>query len=80
MLNLVNLFFTETHKMLQNSYGAQCLGCTRCYDWFKRLKDGRESVDDNPRSGRPSTSTDDAHVTKVNEIVRSNRRSRNCGL
>ena len=27
-----------------------------------------------PRSGRPSTLTDNAHVTKVNEIVRSNRR------
>ncbi|KAL4149442.1 hypothetical protein QTP88_003392 [Uroleucon formosanum] len=61
----------KTHKMLQNAYGDQCLGRTQCYDWFKRFKDGRESVDDDPRSGRPSTSTDDAHVTKVNEIVRS---------
>jgi len=38
------------------------------------LKTVGKSVDDDPRSGRPSTSTDGAHVTKVNEIVRSNRR------
>jgi len=35
---------------------------------------GSRSLDDDPRSGRPSTSTDGAHVTKVNEIVHSNRR------
>jgi len=52
--------FTETYKMMQNAYGDQCLGPTRCYDWFIRFKDGRESVDDDPRSGRPSTSTDGA--------------------
>jgi len=43
--------------MMQNAYDDQRLGRTRCYDWFKRFKDGRESVDDDPRSGRPSTST-----------------------
>lgn len=32
-----------------------------------------ESMDDDPRSGRPSTSTYNAYVTKVNEIVRSNK-------
>ena len=56
--------------MLQNAHGDQRLGRTQCYDWYKRFKDGRESVDDDPSSGRPLTSTDDAHVTKVNEIVR----------
>ena len=56
--------------MLQNAYGDHCLGRTQCYDWFKCFKDGREAVDDDPSSGSPSTSTDVAHVTKVNEIVR----------
>lgn len=43
-------------------------------DGLKRFKDGLISVDDDTHSGRPSTLTDDAHVTKVNEIVRSKRR------
>lgn len=56
--------------MMLNAYGDQCLGRTRCCDWLKRFKDGRMSVDDDPRSVRPSTSTiDDARVTKVNAIV-----------
>jgi hypothetical protein len=47
---------------------------TRCYEWFKRFKDGRQSTHDEPLLGRPSTSCDDAHVAQVREIVRSNRR------
>jgi len=53
--------------MMQSAYGDQCC------DWFKRLKDGQDSVDDDSRSGRPSTSIDGTHVTKGNEIERSNR-------
>jgi len=48
--------FTETHEIMQNAYGDQCLRRTQCYDWFKRFKDGRKSVDDDQRSGCPSTS------------------------
>lgn len=40
-------------------------GRTRCYDGFKRFKDGRISVGVGLRSGCPSTSTDDAHVRKL---------------
>lgn len=35
-----------------------------------RFKDRRMSVDDGSRRGRSSTSIDDAHVTKVNDVVR----------
>jgi len=63
--------FPETHKMMQNAYGDH-----QCYDWFKRSKDGRELVDDvDPRSERLPTLTDGARVTRVDEIVRFNRRS-----
>lgn len=45
-------------------------GRIRRYGWFKRFKRCRMSVDDGPRSGRPSTTIGDVHVPKVNEIVR----------
>jgi transposase len=35
------------------------------YDWYKRSHDGREIIDDDPRSGRPSTSTNEANVERV---------------
>jgi hypothetical protein len=67
--------FTETHEMTKkNLYGDQCMSSTRCYEWFKRFKDGRQSTHDAPRLGRPSTSCDNAHVVQVREIVSSNRR------
>jgi hypothetical protein len=40
----------------------------------KRFKEGRTSVDDDPRSGRPSTSKTDDNVAKVREVIHSNRR------
>ena len=36
--------------------------------------DRRESVEDEPRSGRPYTSKTDENVTKVRALVRSDRR------
>ena len=44
------------------------------YDWHKRFHDGRESFDDDPRSGRSSASTNEANVDRVREIVRGDRR------
>ena len=36
--------------------------------------DGRESVEDEPRSGRPCTSKTDENLTKVRDLVRSDQR------
>jgi hypothetical protein len=66
--------FTETHEMMKNSYGDQCMSRTRCYEWFKCFKDGRQSAHDGQRLGRPWTSCDDTHVAQFREIGRSNRR------
>jgi hypothetical protein len=57
--------FTETHEMLKQAYGDQCVGHTQCYDWFKRFKDGGQSTDDDLRPGQPSASTDAIHVVQV---------------
>lgn len=59
--------------MLQKAYGESVLSKTQVYEWYKAFKDGRETVEDAPRSGRPSTSTNDDNVEKVKEIVLENR-------
>jgi hypothetical protein len=66
--------FMETHEMVKKVYGDQYMSCTRCYEWFKRFKDGRQSMHDKPHLEWPSTSCEDAHVVQVREIMRSNRR------
>lgn len=60
---------SETFKMLQKAFGDQCLSRSRTFEWYKMFKEGRELVEDEIRSGRPSTSTDELHVDKVKEIV-----------
>jgi len=50
------------------------MGCTQVLDWFRRFKEGRTSVESNPRSGRPSTSRNKEMIAKVRTIVRSNGR------
>ena len=47
---------------------------TQCYEWFKRFKEGRISVGEDPRPGRPSTSTYDDHVERFLAVIRGNRR------
>jgi hypothetical protein len=51
--------------MLKESFGVNALGQSQTYEWFKRFKNGRMSVDDEQRSGRRSTRTTTENVAKV---------------
>jgi len=62
-------------KMLQKAYGDSALSKTRAYEWHKAFKEGREVIEDLPRSGRPSTSLTEDNIKKVKEIVLENRNS-----
>ena len=65
---------TETFEMLKIAFGEEAMCRTQTYEWWKRFKEGRTSVDDDPRSGRPSTSKTDDNFAIVREVIRSNRR------
>ena len=47
---------------------------TVVYKWVKRFSEGRESVTDEERSGRPATSRNEENIAKVRQILRENRR------
>jgi len=47
---------------------------TAAYNWVKRFSEGRESVTDEERSGRPETSRTEENIAKIRQIVRENRR------
>ena len=63
----------ETFQMFRQAYGEDCLSRTHCHEWYQRFKSGRTSIEDDPKSGRPSTSIDDDHVEKVLAVIRQNR-------
>ena len=45
----------------------------QCHERYQRFKSGRTSFEDDPKSGRPSTSMDDNHVEKVFAAISQNR-------
>jgi len=64
----------ETYNVLKKFYGGECLSRTLVFEWFRRLKEGREEIGDDQRPSRPSTLKTVAIIEKVGEIVRQNRR------
>ncbi|GFU36703.1 hypothetical protein TNCV_3311941 [Trichonephila clavipes] len=45
----------------------------RVFEWFRRFKEGRQSVNSDPRSGRPSTFRNEDKIAQVKAEVRSDR-------
>jgi len=65
----LNKTAAETHRMLKEAFGEQALSQARTFEWFKRFQDGRESVEDDKHSGRPSTCTTPEMIAKVREVM-----------
>jgi len=64
---------TESYEKLKRAYGEHAVSRTQVFRCHKAFLDGRECVEDEPRSGRPCTSKTDDNVTKVRDLVRSDR-------
>ncbi|UYV62570.1 hypothetical protein LAZ67_2001123 [Cordylochernes scorpioides] len=48
---------------------------TQVYFWYKRFKDGRKSIADDSRSGRPLTSTTDRNIGQVRDLIVADRKN-----
>ncbi|GBO18995.1 Putative uncharacterized protein FLJ37770 [Araneus ventricosus] len=62
---------TETHEMLVK---ADAVSKKCAFEWFKRFRDGKEDVKDEPRSGRPPTSTTPDNIERVRRMLADDRR------
>ncbi len=60
--------------MLQQVYGEETMLHTRAFEWYKRFKEGLEEVEDDPRSGRPSTSRTADNIERVKQMVCADHR------
>lgn len=65
---------TETCTKLQQAYGDAALSRAQVFRWFKEFSEGRESIEDDLRSGRPTTAKNDENVERIRLLVRSDRR------
>jgi len=65
---------TETYQLLQQAYGEDAMGRAQAFEWFRRFKEGRTSVESDPRSGRPSTSGNEEMIAQVRTVLPNNKR------
>ena len=64
----------ETFNKLKQAYGEHALSRSQVFKSYKAFSEGRESIKDEPCSGRPSTSKTDNNMEIVRALVRSDRR------
>ncbi|CAK1597750.1 unnamed protein product [Parnassius mnemosyne] len=62
------------HDDMVSTLGDCALSYSSVKKWIAEFKHGRESVKDEPRSGRPSTSTTDENIKKVLDLIMGDRR------
>ena len=56
-LNAKNMKAAEIHRQLCDVYGEHAMSSSMVRRWVRLFNEGRESVHDDPRSGRPSVGT-----------------------
>lgn len=59
----------EIHKMLKSVYDDAAVSMKTVYKWFERFCNGCESVEDEERSGSPSTSKTQENFERASEMI-----------
>jgi hypothetical protein len=62
-------FATKTLEMLHEAFGKHSLSWTQVFEWHSCFKAGQVSVEDDERSGRPSTREMKENVEKIRELI-----------
>ncbi|MBV8802313.1 MAG: hypothetical protein JO131_04995 [Gammaproteobacteria bacterium] len=64
---------TAIIEALQKVYKDNVPKKTTVYEWVKRFREGRDEIEDDQRSGRPSTSITEEIVDAVQSLVDEDR-------
>jgi len=63
----------DNFEMIWRAYGNEAMSRARCFEWHARIKRGRTSLEDDERSGRPSTSSTPKNVETIRRLVHEDR-------
>ena len=69
---------TETIWMIQKAFWDDAMSAAQIKMWHKCFKDGRESVESDPHSGRPATSRTPENVEHVGAAINKDQRLTDC--
>ena len=70
----VDFSVTKAVELIQKAYGDAVLSRTTIFEWHKRFREGRESVKDDERSFRPTTSRTDDNIATVDQMFKEDRK------
>ena len=65
---------TEIHSSLMEVCGVETVDRSTISRWAQRFLEGRLSIENDPKSGQPRTSTDDQSVEHTLQILEKDRR------
>ncbi|GFO04384.1 histone-lysine N-methyltransferase SETMAR [Plakobranchus ocellatus] len=65
---------SEILKQIAETHDEGAMSRSRVYQWCTWFVEGRTSLGDEPMSGRPKTSTNEENTTRVDEVIRCDRR------
>jgi transposase len=63
----------EMHEMLVQVYRTEAVSRKCVYDWFKCFRNGKETNEVEPRSGRPSTNRTPDMIERVRQMLSQDR-------
>ena len=64
---------TKTLKMIQQGFGDQSMSRAQVIQWHARFKTSCTSVDDDERTGRPTSCTTPGTVARIQELICQDR-------
>ena len=70
----VDFSVAKSVKPIQKAYGDAALSRTTIFEWNKRFGEGRESVKNDERSGRPTTSRTDDNIAAFDKMFKEDRK------
>ena len=64
----------EIHTDMFSTLGDDAPALSTVKKWAAEFKRGRESLEDDPRSGRPSTATTQENIDRIHQMIMNDRR------
>ncbi|GFN98193.1 histone-lysine N-methyltransferase SETMAR [Plakobranchus ocellatus] len=61
------------YREIVENYGEYAMSMIQVYQWWSWFKDGRTSLQDELRSGRPNTANNDWNTARVDELIKVDR-------
>lgn len=67
--------FTDTHNLLEQVYGDNCLSRTRVYEGYKSFQEGREDIQGDEHPGPSNTVVTLSNIENVRELIKNEPKS-----